>query len=37
MQENTIPWRLKIFLAIKGAILALLLSDDIDTNNEITY
>ena len=29
MQENTIPWVIKIFPAIVGAILALVLSGDI--------
>ena len=35
MQENTIPWVLKIFPAVVGAILALVLSGDIDTNGKI--
>lgn len=35
MQENTIPWVLKIFPAVIGAILALVLSGDIDTNGKI--
>lgn len=35
MQENTIPWALKIFPAVIGAILALVLSGDIDTNGKI--
>ena len=30
MQENTIPWVIKIFPAVVGAILALVLSGDID-------
>lgn len=30
MQENTIPWIIKIIPAIVGAILALVLSGDID-------
>ena len=30
MQENAIPWVLKIFPAVIGAILALVLSGDID-------
>ena len=30
MQENTIPWVLKIFPAVIGVILALVLSGDID-------
>ena len=35
MQENTIPWVLKIFPAVIGAILALVLSGDIDTKGKI--
>ena len=35
MQENAIPWVLKIFPAIVGAILALVLSGDIDANGKI--
>ena len=35
MQENAIPWVLKIFPAVIGAILALVLSGDIDTNGKI--
>lgn len=35
MQENAIPWFLKIFPAVIGAILALVLSGDIDTNGKI--
>ena len=35
MQESTIPWVLKIFPAVIGAILALVLSGDIDTNGKI--
>ncbi|MDA3498395.1 hypothetical protein [Acinetobacter baumannii] len=35
MQENAIPWVLKIFPAAIGAILALVLSGDIDTNGKI--
>ena len=35
MQENTIPWVIKIFPAVVGAILALVLSGDIDTNGKI--
>ena len=35
MQENTIPWVIKIFPAVIGAILALVLSGDIDTNGKI--
>lgn len=35
MQENAIPWVLKIFPAVVGAILALVLSGDIDTNGKI--
>ena len=35
MQENAIPWALKIFPAMIGAILALVLSGDIDANGKI--
>ncbi len=35
MQENTIPWIIKIIPAIVGAILALVLSGDIDKNGKI--
>ena len=35
MQENAIPWVLKIFPSVIGAILALVLSGDIDTNGKI--
>ncbi|EPK9977847.1 hypothetical protein P5764_004476 [Acinetobacter baumannii] len=35
MQENAIPWVLKIFPAVIGAILALVLSGDIDKNGKI--
>ena len=35
MQENTIPWVIKIFPAVVGAILALVLSGDIDKNGKI--
>ena len=35
MQENAIPWVLKIFPAIIGAILALVLSGDIDASGKI--
>ncbi len=35
MQENAIPWVLKIFPAVVGAILALALSGDIDANGKI--
>lgn len=35
MQENAIPWVLKIFPAVIGAILALVLSGDIDANGKI--
>ena len=35
MQENTIPWVIKIFPAVVGAILALVLSGDIDANGKI--
>ena len=35
MQENAIPWVLKIFPAVIGAILAHVLSSDIDTNGKI--
>ena len=35
MQENTIPWILKLIPAIVGAILALVLSGDIDEKGKI--
>ena len=35
MQENTIPWILKLIPAVVGAILALVLSGDIDENGKI--
>ena len=35
MQENTIPWVIKIFPAVVGAILALVLSGDIDKDGKI--
>ena len=35
MQENTIPWIIKVVPAIVGAILALVLSGDIDDNGKI--
>ncbi len=35
MQENTIPWIIKIIPAIVGAILALVLSGDIDKKGKI--
>lgn len=35
MQENTIPWMIKIIPAIVGAILALVLSGDIDKEGKI--
>ena len=35
MQENTLPWVIKIFPAVVGAILALVLSGDIDANGKI--
>ena len=35
MQENAIPWVLKIFPAVVGAVLALVLSGDIDANGKI--
>ena len=35
MQENTIPWIIKIIPAIVGAILALVLSGDIHKNGKI--
>lgn len=35
MQENTIPWLIKIVPAIVGAILALVLSGDIDKDGKI--
>ena len=35
MQENTLPWVIKLIPAIVGAILALVLSGDIDKNGKI--
>ena len=35
MQENTIPWIIKVVPAVVGAILALVLSGDIDKNGKI--
>lgn len=35
MQENTIPWIIKVIPAVVGAILALVLSGDIDKNGKI--
>ena len=35
MQENTIPWVIKAVPAVVGAILALVLSGDIDKNGKI--
>ena len=35
MQENTIPWIIKIVPAVVGAILALVLSGDIDKDGKI--
>ena len=35
MQENTIPWVIKTVPAVVGAILALVLSGDIDKNGKI--
>ena len=35
MQENTIPWVLKLVPAVVGAILALVLSGDIDKEGKI--
>lgn len=35
MQENAIPWFIKIFPAVIGAILALVLSGDIDKEGKI--
>ena len=35
MQENTIPWIIKVVPAIAGAILALVLSGDIDKEGKI--
>ena len=35
MQENTIPWIIKIVPAVVGAILALVLSGDIDKEGKI--
>ncbi len=35
MQENTIPWAIKVIPAVVGAILALVLSGDIDKDGKI--
>lgn len=35
MQENTIPWIIKVVPAVVGAILALVLSGDIDKDGKI--
>ena len=35
MQENTLPWVIKLVPAVVGAILALVLSGDIDDNGKI--
>lgn len=35
MQENTIPWVIKAVPAVVGAILALVLSGDVDKNGKI--
>ena len=35
MQENTIPWIIKIIPAVVGALLALVLSGDIDKDGKI--
>lgn len=35
MQENTIPWIIKVIPAVVGALLALVLSGDIDTQGRI--
>lgn len=35
MQENTIPWVIKVIPAVVGAILALVLSGDIDKQGKI--
>ncbi|ENU83088.1 hypothetical protein F974_01920 [Acinetobacter sp. CIP 102159] len=35
MQENTLPWAIKLIPAIVGAILALVLSGDIDKEGKI--
>ena len=35
MQENTIPWIIKVVPAVVGAILALVLSGDIDKEGKI--
>ena len=35
MQENTLPWVIKLIPAIVGAILALVLSGDIDKEGKI--
>ena len=35
MQENTIPWIIKVVPAVVGAILALVLGGDIDKNGKI--
>ena len=35
MQESTIPWVIKVIPAVVGAILALVLSGDIDKTGKI--
>lgn len=35
MQENALPWFIKLVPAVVGAILALVLSGDIDKNGKI--
>ena len=35
MQENTLPWVIKLIPVVVGAILALVLSGDIDANGKI--
>jgi len=35
MQENTLPWFIKLVPAVVGAILALVLSGDIDKEGKI--
>ena len=35
MQENTIPWIIKVIPAVVGALLALVLSGDIDRDGKI--
>ena len=37
MQENTLPWVIKLIPAVVGAILALVLSGDIDKEGKIPY